>query len=362
VFLVSTRNFTVIPLEVKPKKLQAFVNRFSMAVKKENDISGEIELYGKILYNELFKPVEAELKGSRDIIINPDSILAKIPFEALITCEEESGRQVFLLEKYRMKYIQAASLLTHRRLVEQTNGEIKSFIGFGDPVYDYENDTKSKAGGETDTASSSKGNEMMELYRILYNRAGGSMKRIAGSGAEVKTIARLFHEKGKKTIVHLRENANETNLKAPGMKDFDIIHLACHGIMGGDFQSLLLARGSSGAREDGYFTLNEIMNCNYNANLIVLSSCLTASGKVESGESVTGLAAAFLYAGTPAVVASFWKVEDTAARELMVSFYTNLLEKHMDKSEALRQAKLELLKNKKYSSPFFWSAFVLYGE
>nr|NIM11957.1 CHAT domain-containing protein [Candidatus Aminicenantes bacterium]NIM78693.1 CHAT domain-containing protein [Candidatus Aminicenantes bacterium]NIN17941.1 CHAT domain-containing protein [Candidatus Aminicenantes bacterium]NIN41844.1 CHAT domain-containing protein [Candidatus Aminicenantes bacterium]NIN84596.1 CHAT domain-containing protein [Candidatus Aminicenantes bacterium] len=34
----------------------------------------------------------------------------------------------------------------------------------------------------------------------------------------------------------------------------------------------------------------------------------------------------------------------------------------LDKTEALRQAKLELLKNKKYSSPLFWSAFVLYGE
>jgi CHAT domain-containing protein len=32
----------------------------------------------------------------------------------------------------------------------------------------------------------------------------------------------------------------------------------------------------------------------------------------------------------------------------------------MDKVEALRQAKLELLKN--YSSPLFWSAFVMYGE
>jgi CHAT domain-containing protein len=61
-------------------------------------------------------------------------------------------------------------------------------------------------------------------------------------------------------------------------------------------------------------------------------------------------------------MASLWKVDDNATKELMVKFYKNMLEKNMDKTEALRQAKLELLKNKRYTSPLFWSAFVLYGE
>jgi CHAT domain-containing protein len=80
------------------------------------------------------------------------------------------------------------------------------------------------------------------------------------------------------------------------------------------------------------------------------------------GEGVTGLTRAVMYAGTPAVLASLWRVDDTATKELMVNFYKNMLEKNMDKVEALRQAKLELLKSPKYSSPFFWSAFVPYGE
>ena len=69
-----------------------------------------------------------------------------------------------------------------------------------------------------------------------------------------------------------------------------------------------------------------------------------------------------MYAGTPAVVASLWKVDDIATKELMVNFYRNMLEKKMDKVEALRQAKLELLKDQNYSYPLYWSAFVMYGE
>ena len=133
--------------------------------------------------------------------------------------------------------------------------------------------------------------------------------------------------------------------------------------MSSTFQSLVLSQlPPEKSKEDGYFTLNELMNCDYNAKLVVLSACQTGSGKMYKGEGVMGLTRAVMYAGTPAVIASLWKVDDIATKELMINFYRNLLEKNLDKTEALRQAKLELLKNKKYHSPLFWSAFVMYGE
>jgi CHAT domain-containing protein len=95
---------------------------------------------------------------------------------------------------------------------------------------------------------------------------------------------------------------------------------------------------------------------------VVLSACKTGVGKMERAEGVTGLTSAFIYAGTSAVVASLWNVDDTATKELMVMFYENMLEKDMGKEEALRQAKFEMIKSGKYSSPLFWSSFVIYGE
>ena len=46
----------------------------------------------------------------------------------------------------------------------------------------------------------------------------------------------------------------------------------------------------------------------------------------------------------------------------MNNFYTNLLATGMSKEEALRTAKLKMLKDRRYRHPFFWSAFVMYGE
>jgi CHAT domain-containing protein len=58
---------------------------------------------------------------------------------------------------------------------------------------------------------------------------------------------------------------------------------------------------------------------------------------------------------------SLWNVDDEGTRDLMVRFYENMIRKGIGTAESLRQAKKEMLKTK-YDNPFFWSAFVMYGE
>ena len=67
-----------------------------------------------------------------------------------------------------------------------------------------------------------------------------------------------------------------------------------------------------------------------------------ALGKLSTGDELVGLTRAFIYAGTPSVVASLWSVDDSSTAHLMASFYRNL--KTMSKVEALRQAQLELIR------------------
>jgi CHAT domain-containing protein/tetratricopeptide (TPR) repeat protein len=361
VFIVTRGSFSVVPITFKEEEIKRLVKRYLTAV-EENSSRG-INRYSKTLYEKLFKPLENTIKENNDIIIVPDGELARVPFEAFIIDKDQSGRPVFLLEKYRVKYIQSASLLSILREHYCRDGSRKSFIGFGDPVYDYENFKQGKPELGAPVRAPGKGNEIREMYRGCYARAGGIMNRLPRSGEEVETIGRLFKNQAQKWVVYSRDQAREDRAKGVEMKDFDFIHFACHGILNDDFQSLVLSQlPAEQYGEDGYFTVNEIMNCDYRAQLVVLSACQTGTGKIERTEGVTGLTRAVMYAGTPAVAASLWKVDDTAAKELMIEFYRNMLEKNLDKTEALRQAKLDLLKNKKYRSPLFWSAFVMYGE
>jgi CHAT domain-containing protein/predicted negative regulator of RcsB-dependent stress response len=360
VFLISQENFKVITQKIKGNEIKSIIGSYLQAIGENN--SKGIKRFGETLYSKLFKPLEAVIKDSKDIIIIPDGELARLPFESLIVDKDKSGRPVFLLEKYSIRYIQSASILSVLRKHYPRHRETKRFIGFGDPVYDYENFKQGKPEQGTFSPASQKTDEIKELNRNRYARGGGVLPRLQKSGEEVKVIADLFEKKSQKSAVYDREKATEDNAKAADMKNFDFIHFACHGLLNEDFQSLVLSQDIPGSKDDGYFTLNEVMNCDYNAKLVVLSACQTGSGKVERAEGVIGLTRAVMYAGTPAVVASLWKVDDTATKELMIGFYKNMLGKNPDKAEALRQAKLEMIKNKKYSSPLFWSAFVMYGE
>ncbi|MCP5047682.1 MAG: CHAT domain-containing protein, partial [bacterium] len=270
------------------------------------------------------------------------------PFESFITGETETGKPEYLLEKYRIKYIQSASVLEVMRKHYKRKSKTSRFIGFGDPVYDYQNFKDGKP--EQGSFATTKGDEIKDIHRGKYDREGGILNRLQGSGEEVETIAELFQKHNQENVVHLRENATEENAKAAELKNFDYIHFSCHGVLGDGFQSLVLSQNPK-AKEDGYLTLNELMNCDYNAKLVVLSACQTGTGKVERGEGITSLTRAVMYAGTPAVVTSLWNVDDIGTKELMVEFYRNILERGMRKDDALREAKLALLRGGKYASP-----------
>lgn len=114
-------------------------------------------------------------------------------------------------------------------------------------------------------------------------------------------------------------------------------------------------------------------------------------GQLSNGDELVGLTRAFIYAGTPSVVASLWKVDDSSTARLMNSFYKNL--KSKTKVESLRQAQLEMIRGKvntqllaqrgvggvaklgethgpqrsapgsvSVSHPYFWAPFILVGD
>ena len=103
-------------------------------------------------------------------------------------------------------------------------------------------------------------------------------------------------------------------------------------------------------------------NLNWSADLVVLSACQTALGKDIRGEGLIGLARGFMYAGSPRVVASLWKVDDVATAELMKIFYQKMLKESMRPAAALRAAKIEMRKSKRWNSSYYWAAFELQGE
>jgi CHAT domain-containing protein len=78
-----------------------------------------------------------------------------------------------------------------------------------------------------------------------------------------------------------------------------------------------------------------------NADWVVLSACNTMAGETPGAEALSGLARAFFYAGTRALMVSHWTVESSAATRLTTSAFENLSrDPQIGRAEALRRAML----------------------
>ena len=147
---------------------------------------------------------------------------------------------------------------------------------------------------------------------------------------------------------------------------YAIVHLASHGIINEsapNLSGILFYPKSDSSdilnwKNSSVLTAGEIRNIRLNADLVVLSACESGLGKVVHGEGVLSLTRAITLAGTKNILFTLWKVGDQNSYKIMVKFYELLLHDN-NYSEALRKAKLEMIKNESTSFPGIWGAFTL---
>ncbi|HEY6199096.1 MAG TPA: CHAT domain-containing tetratricopeptide repeat protein [Candidatus Binatia bacterium] len=261
------------------------------------------------LYRALVAPALPFIRG-KQLVIVPHDALHYIPFQALLS---PAGR--YLIQDYPIYYLSSASLMQFTHAKQKGAAERALILGnpaLGDPAYD-----------------------------------------LRFAEREAKEIARIVP----KSEVYVEADATKPRavLLSP---DFNVLHFAVHAELDENDpigSALLLAPQS---KDDGRLKVGEIFALNLQAGLVVLSACETGLGKLSNGDELIGLTRAFIYAGTPSVVTTLWKVNDRASYELMRLFYEAL--KTSKKAEALRQAQLETMKQ--FPEPFYWAAYQLTGE
>jgi CHAT domain-containing protein len=152
----------------------------------------------------------------------------------------------------------------------------------------------------------------------------------------------------------------------PNLSQYQIVHLATHGILDSvnpELSGVVLSLfNGQGNPQDGFLRLHDIFNLNLPAELVVLSACQTGLGKQVSGEGLVGLTRGFMYAGARRVVVSLWSVNDVATSEVMAKFYQKMLSQGKNPILALREAQLEMFNSGQWQSPYYWAAFTVQGD
>jgi len=164
-----------------------------------------------------------------------------------------------------------------------------------------------------------------------------SKQKLPSAGLEADAIRRLYPE----AAVFVKSEGTEEKIKALA-PNYDVLHFATHAELKEDDPLSSAVLFHKQGKEDGRLEVREIFGMDLNASLVVLSGCETALGKLSSGDELVGLTRAFIYAGTPSVVASLWKVDDRSTAHLMSAFYKHLSTR--SKAAALRQAHLEMIR------------------
>jgi CHAT domain-containing protein len=93
---------------------------------------------------------------------------------------------------------------------------------------------------------------------------------------------------------------------------------------------------------------------------------MTNVGPQQALEAGVTLAGGFLAAGARHVAASHWSVDDRSTAKLMATFFAAAAEaarqgKKPSYPAALREARLQVRRQEKWSAPFYWAPFVLIG-
>jgi CHAT domain-containing protein/tetratricopeptide (TPR) repeat protein len=368
-FLVTQGDLKVSQRE-KMADYESMINSFRSKISVYRTSSTDEYLdIGYTLYKQLFfHEIPGEITR---IIIIPDGEMALIPFEALIT-EYYRGYNFsdfpYLIKQYGISYSYSAELY-YRTLPKQSTDETE-LVPLDDwlalaPVFDDEE----TAGTTLRTREILK--EMDEFTGDSTSTrgsflAGDFITPIPGTRDEAETIFRQFDEQNRKATVLLYKNASESFMKSGDLKKYKYIHIASHGIVNTlkpELSGIILARDTASG-EDGILHTGEMYNIELDAELTVLSACETGVGEIKEGEGLIGLTRALLYAGSRNIIVSLWKVADISTSQLMVDYYSNLLKKENEVhrfSDAMREAKLNMISEERFAHPFFWSPFILVG-
>ncbi len=324
------------------------------------------------LAERLLDPVLDRLSANkkiRTLLIAPDMELSRIPFDALLLPPDQSDQPArFLVEEYSISYVHSGTVFRQMASEPSRQRDQHRFVAFGDPAIPdlHRLSTLATAHYELNRdAFAPLPHAAMEVLEVSELFAANDEERAElrkHLPSESRTEPLSLEIQGARFCVFLGEDASEENLKnRPEVREATVLHFAVHGRsdLSPTLSCLVLSQADrEEAEEDGFVRIRDVSNLDLNVDLMVLSSCESNQGPLQTFEGVLGLSRAALAGGARSVISTLWRIQDQASRKLIVSFYRAWLEGGMSRIDALSHAKRMAIRD---GLPLgTWSAFVLW--
>lgn len=359
---------------IQATNLKELAHHLALSLRSGED---DIKSVSGQLYAWLIAPIEPWLhqRHVQTLVMVPDGILRLIPPAALYDGEH------YLIENYALAISPGLTLFESAPL--QQHGVKVLLAGMSEPgavvehlppiiMQEFANDAERgvKINGKlpssralpmslTDPGATSNQTRGMDVGHLNDPAVLSRIKEQLKLPGVVQEMDTLRQELPNTFLMNDTFTVAEFNREV-GLNPYSVVHVASHGIFGSTADtSFVMAH-------DNIININDLERLfksrkfeQQPVELLTLSACQTAEGDDRAPMGLSGIA---LKARVRSTLGTLWPISDEAAPFIMGDFYKALLQPGVSKAQALRQAQISLIKNKKLANPFFWSPFILVGN
>ncbi len=314
------------------------------------------------LYDGTLGPAAPLLDGARALAVVPVGPLLSLPFEVMLTgpaSQDSLASAPWLMQRFAITHVPAPANFVSLRRVAGTGGATQPWYGFGDfrPVTLQQAALTFPSGACRDSARLFAGLPPLPFAVRELTAA----RLLLGGGANDSLLGAAFTAPG---------------VLGRDLRAYRVLHFASHALLPTDLacasEPAIVTSNPSGAANarGALLTASDVTAMQLDADVVILSACNSGGPDgATSGESLSGLARAFFYAGARAMLVTHWSINDQATALLIAGTLQRL--KAGDPrglAGAFQEAQRSMLADAgrglpaAIAHPFYWAPFALVGE
>lgn len=363
VFLVRKDRLAVARTQGGLGRMAELVGRVRGSIETEDGVLGPFDTEAAhAIYTATLAPVSEGLEGISALAIAPVGPLLAIPFDLLLTAPSRPdalNRAPWLLRSFSLSHVPSPGNFVSLRKIAGGSRAARPWFGFGEftPIT---LDQARRTFPAAECGSSAK--TLAELSTLPFaKRELEAARLLLGAQTSEELLGPAF---------------TAANVLSRDLRDYRVLQFSTHALLPSEIacqtEPAIVTSAPSGASDaiGALLSASKVATLNLDADLVILSACNSGGpGGIVAGESLSGLARSFFYAGARALMVTHWAVNDQTAAYLVAVMLRQLRDNpEYGIAEALRAAELGMLDgagvdlNPDVAHPFYWAPFAVIGD